>query len=150
MVSILRARIRKTSRALSSVGGGFVEKVIAVAEVDDLFEAQLFGQYVDFALVLEDGLAHRPRPALLVVGGLDQIGRVAFGDELGDEAGAEEGNIIRVGLDGGQHLALVGFVWDELFDGYFADGSVPGNAWVGTRGHGRFLLRRGFSTCHDR
>ena len=103
-------------------------------------KTQLPGQHVDFALVLEDGLAHRARPALLVVGGLDQIGRVAFGDELGDEASAEEGNIIRMGLDGGQHLALVGLVWGVLFDGYFADGGVPGNARVGTRGHGRFLF----------
>jgi uncharacterized membrane-anchored protein len=54
-------------------------------------------------------MSHRPtrsaisyRPTL-VVGQADEIAGVTLVDELGNRAGAKNGNVVRMGLDGGEH-----------------------------------------------
>ena len=70
--------------------------------------------------------AHGAGAAFFVVGGLDQVGGIALVDEFGAEAGAEEGNVVGVGLYGGEDFALVRFVFvvAALFYCYFAYGGV--------------------------
>ena len=71
--------------------------MVAVAQVEHLFQPQYPGQRLDLALVAQDRLAEAGRwPAFLIVAGLDEIARVSLGDELGEGAGAKERDIIRV------------------------------------------------------
>ena len=100
--------------------------MVSIAEVDDLFETDFPGEHFDFTFVLRYGFAHSAGAAFFVVGGLDQVGGIALVDEFGAEAGAEEGNVVGVGLYGGEDFALVRFVFvvAALFYCYFAYGGV--------------------------
>jgi hypothetical protein len=94
--------------------------------VNDLFETDFPGEHFDFTFVLRYSFAHGAGAAFFVVGGLDQVGGIALVDEFGAEAGAEEGNVVGVGLYGCEDFALVRFVFvvAALFYCYFAYGGV--------------------------
>ena len=87
--------------------------MVAVVQVEDPLEPQDPRHLVVVALVAEHVLADgagRPEPggvAHVVVGCADQVAGVAFLDELGDRARGHERDVVGMGLDRQQHLALV-------------------------------------------
>ena len=112
--------------ALQLVLRDVAHAVVAVVQVEDLLETQDARHLVVVALVAEHVLADgagRPEPggvAHVVVGRADQVAGVALLDELGDRAGGHERDVVGMGLDRQQHLALVRRARDHMLDRHVA------------------------------
>ena len=87
--------------------------VIGIVQVEDLFEPEHAGDLGVVALVAEHvvadgaGRSKAGGVAHVVVGRPHQVAGVALLDELGDRPGGDERDIVGMGLDRQQHLALV-------------------------------------------
>src|SRR4029077_2320721 len=79
--------------------------MIAIFEVENLLQAECFCNAFGVPLIVQNALAGRARPSHFIVGGTDQVACVSFADEFGDGAARKYGNIVGVGLDGGEYFA---------------------------------------------
>ena len=67
----------------------------------------------------------------LVIREADQIAGVSFVDQFGDRARGEQRNIVRMGLNGGEHLPLMGLAGEIALDD-----EIVGEGVVIRRGEG--------------
>jgi len=134
--------------------GDVVHHVVVVVEVVGFLDAEDAVEGVLVALVGCDGFGVVAGAGHVVVGDADHVGGGAFVDQFGVEAGGEDGDVVRVGLDGDDDLAGAGFAFALLFDD---DGAVgierftellggKGGGKEGEKGaavHGGIVTRRG-------
>jgi hypothetical protein len=105
---------QKDQAALELVLRGVAHAVVAIVQVEDALQSQHPRHLVVVALVAEHVLADRPgraqpaRVAHVVVGGADEVAGVALAHEFGHGARGRQRDVVGVGLDGQQDLALVG------------------------------------------
>lgn len=85
--------------------GDVVHHVIVIVQVIDLADAEDLGQRLVVAQVRADGFGIVAGAGHVVVGHADQVRRGALVDQLCQQAGGEDGNVVRVRLDGQHHLA---------------------------------------------
>ena len=99
--------------ALQLVLRDVAHAVVGIVQVEGPLETQDARDFLVVALVAQHMLADRagrPQPAGIahvIVGGADEIAGVAFADELGDRARRHQRDVVGMGLDRQQHLALV-------------------------------------------
>lgn len=104
------------------IEGGAAHLMVAVVEIELVFEAEDRDEFGVVILVAEDVIAdgawgaESGGVAHVVVGGTDEVAGVSLFDEFGDGAGGTEGDIVGVRLDGEEDFAAMGHAGVGAFD----------------------------------
>src|SRR5215468_2678836 len=105
----------------------------AVVQIENVLEAQDRGHLEMLLLVAQDVLGDRAPAMFLVVGGADEVARVALLHELGAEAAGEIGHIIHMGMHSDKDLAPVRLTGLILLNNDFGvGGNHKGTTWSST------------------
>jgi hypothetical protein len=115
--------------------------MVAIAEVEKIFQPRGFDQGTRVALVGQNGFADAEVVGILfVVAGANQVSGVAFAEEFGNRPESEDGSVVEMRRDQGQHFAGMRIALDGVFDG-----DAGGSGDVRLRGE----RRRAGKTCGD-
>ncbi len=79
--------------------------MIAIIQIEYLLQAQHSGHGVVVDLVGQHGIANGAWPSHIVVRDANQVSGVALIEQLGHRSGRKDGNVVRMGLNCGEHLA---------------------------------------------
>src|SRR5262245_20528365 len=88
-------------------------------KVEDFFQTQPAADLEIIALIVEHDLTHRSSTAgHLVITRSDQDAGITFAEQLEDRAAGEQGQIIAVRLNGGEHFAPMRLIRVSALDEY--------------------------------
>src|SRR3984957_15805986 len=90
--------------------------VVPVVKLEHIFEAEDFGHLRVLLLIAEDVVRIGATAGVLIVGGADDVARVAFRNQLGTQAAGEIRQIIQMCVDGYEDFALMRLAPGGLFN----------------------------------
>ena len=99
-----------------------VQHVVAVVQVVGLLQPERPGHRQIVALVGQHAFGDGSRTGVVVVGGSNQIAGVPFMDQFQHQPAREEGKIVGMWLNGGQHLPRMWFTRLSALDLNFRGG----------------------------
>ena len=108
-------------------GGNIVHTMVAVAQVEDLREAERSDYLGCVALIGEDGFAEREIEGILfIIAGANEISGGSFAKQFGDGAAGEDRAVIQMRRNQSQHFSFARSTGTCALESYIRSGCLRG------------------------